>query len=233
MKTDALVIIPARGGSKGIPGKNIKILGDKPLIHYSIEIARKLFPDENIHISTDDEEIRRVAERTGLAVPFLRPADLATDTSSTQDVILYTLEYYKKKFNREFGSIILLQPTSPFRETNHIKKAMALYDENSDIDMVVSVKETQANPYYTLFENTANGFIQKSKTANFTRRQDCPAIYELNGSIYVINPESLKVKSISEFDKVKALVMSTKFSIDIDSEFDWKIAELLLSQHLI
>jgi N-acylneuraminate cytidylyltransferase len=231
LKEDILVVIPARGGSKGLPGKNIKELAGKPLIHYSIEVARQLFPDQYICVSTDDEQIKKIAEQTGLKVPFLRPATLATDISSTQDVILHAVGFYEKSSKREFNKVVLLQPTSPFRTANHIEEALTMY--NKEVDMVVSVKETKANPYFNLFESAGNDWIVKSKKAYFTNRQNCPKVYELNGSIYIMNLTSLKTKSISEFEKIKAFVMDSKYSVDIDNELDWKIAELILSNELI
>lgn len=231
MKEDVLIVIPARGGSKGLPGKNIKELAGKPLIHYSIEIARKLFSDQFICVSTDDEKIKKIAEQTGLKVPFLRPAALATDTASTQEVILHAVDFYENRFGRKFHKALLLQPTSPFRETAHIEDAMAMY--SLEVDMVVSVKETKANPYFNLFESTGSGWIEKSKKAHFTDRQSCPKVYELNGSIYIINLSSLRAKKMSEFDKMKAFVMDAKYSIDIDNELDWKITELIISRGLI
>ncbi len=231
MREDVLVVIPARGGSKGLPGKNIKELAGKPLIHYSIEIARELFPDESICVSTDNEQIKKVAEKTGLKVPFLRPTTLATDTASTQDVIIHAVDFYEKNAGRKFSKIALLQPTSPFRSAKHIEEALAMYDP--EVDMVVSVKETKANPYFNLFESTEKSWIVKSKKAPFTSRQDCPKVYELNGSVYIINPTILHTKKMSDFDKLKAYVMDTKYSIDIDNELDWKLAELIISSGLV
>jgi N-acylneuraminate cytidylyltransferase len=148
-KPDVLCLINARGGSKGVPGKNIKKLMGKPLIHYTIEAARKLFSDEQIIVSTDDLNIKACAEQTGLNVPFIRPAELATDTASTIDVLLHALNF--SEVNQYFpDTLILLQATSPLRNANHIKEALNLYNET--IDMVVSVKETESNPYYVLFE---------------------------------------------------------------------------------
>lgn len=223
-----LVLIPARGGSKGIPGKNFKRLNGKPLINYTIETARELFSDENICVSTDSLEIIDVVEGTGLKIPFIRPIELATDTTSTQDVVLHALEFYESQKKRRYDKILLLQPTSPFRKKVHIKEALTMY--SNELDMVASVKRSKANPYYTLFEENENenGYVQKSKKSTFTRRQDLPTIYELNGSIYVLNIDSLKRKLITEFEKVKAYLMDEMYSIDIDSNIDWKLAELLV-----
>jgi len=217
-----LVVIPARGGSKGLPGKNIKMLNGKPLIHYTLEAARKIFNDKCIYVSTDSEQIKKVVEDTGYKVPFLRPKELATDTSNSQSVLLHSLAYYTK-LNIKPDVVILLQPTSPFRSTKHIEEALKLYEK--DIDMVVSVKETKSNPYYVLFEENDEGFLKKSKEANFTRRQDCPKVWEYNGAIYIINVNSIKEKSINKFTKIKKYIMDSKTSLDIDDEFDFELAK--------
>lgn len=222
-----LVVIPARGGSKGLPGKNIKKLMGKPLIHYTIEAARALFSDEQIIVSTDDLDIKSCAEQTGLNVPFIRPAELATDTASTVEVLLHALKVSEDN-QYEPDTLILLQPTSPLRNAQHIKEAMNLFTET--IDMVVSVKETESNPYYVLFEENENGLLKKSKAGNFTRRQDCPKVWEYNGAIYIINIKSLKQKRNINFEKVVKYEMKREHSIDIDTEVDWLITEVYLSK---
>lgn len=227
-----LIIIPARGGSKGIPHKNIKLLNGKPLICYSIDIARQYTTDENICVTTDDKEIISVVEQYGLKVPFVRPAELATDTASSNDVLVHALDFYETQ-GRQVDVIILLQPTSPFRKVSFVKDAVELYNE--DLDMVVSVKETSANPYYNCFEEDKNGFLSISKSIGhpITRRQDAPKVWEYNGSIYVINPTSLKDKGMQHFTRVKKYPMSELYSVDIDCPFDWKVAELLLNENMI
>jgi CMP-N,N'-diacetyllegionaminic acid synthase len=219
-----LVVIPARGGSKGIPRKNIKLLNGKPLIHYSIETAQKIFLDEIICVSTDDQEIKQISELMGIKVPFLRPAEFATDSAGSQEVLMHAISYYEKQ-GYFADTIILLQPTSPFRTSDQIAEALKIYDTN--IDMVVSVKETKSNPYFVLFEENKEGFLNKSKEANFIRRQDCPKVYELNGSIYIINVESLKQKKISDFTIIKKYVMDSTSSVDIDTPLDWEWAEFV------
>jgi N-acylneuraminate cytidylyltransferase len=219
-----LVVIPARGGSKGVPGKNIKELGGKPLIQYTIDAAKQIVPDYQIIVSTDSEEIKNIVEKLGLRVPFLRPADLATDKAGSYEVLLHALNFYEKQI-KETDKILLLQPTSPFRTAEHIKGALKLYTE--DLDMIVSVKETSSNPYYVLREENGDGFLVKSKEGNFIRRQDCPKVWELNGAIYIINTRSLKSKQISEFTKVKKYVMDEVSSHDIDTEMDWKLAKVI------
>lgn len=219
-----LVVIPARGGSKGVPGKNIKPLNGKPLINYTVDEARKLFNDGQIIVSTDSPDIKACVEDAGLKVPFLRPAELATDTAGTYEVLLHAVDFYEKS-GKSAEILVLLQPTSPFRTAGHIKDALELY--SPDIDMVVSVKETSSNPYYVLFEETEDGYLKKSKEANFTRRQDCPKVYEYNGAIYIINIASLKQHPLSAFKKVVKYEMDEVTSHDIDTMFDWKLAEFI------
>lgn len=226
-----LVIIPARGGSKGIPGKNIKILGSKPLIGYTIDAARSIADDAQICVTTDDDCIIETVENYGLHVPFKRPAELATDTAGTYEVLLHALKFYENKGNK-FDAVILLQATSPFRTGKHIKEAIKLYSK--DIDMVVSVKETDSNPYYICFEDDNNGMLHISKgDGNYTRRQDCPPVYEYNGAIYIINPDSLKVMPINKFTRRVKYVMDREHSLDLDTVMDWMIAEHMINKNII
>ena len=218
-----LVIIPARGGSKGIKNKNIKLLKGKPLINYTIEEARKVFDDSKIYISTDSIDIKNIVEAAGIKVPFIRPEELATDTANSRDVVLHAINHYEKKKNLILDYIILLQPTSPFRNSKNIMDSLTLWNKN--IDMVVSVKETKSNPYYNLFEENSAGLLIKSKKSDFTRRQDIPKVWELNGAIYLINALSIKSKKIHEFNKVVKYEMDEISSLDIDNKLDWLFAE--------
>lgn len=220
-----LIVIPARGGSKGVPRKNIKTLHGKPLIQYTIEAARGVFADSQICVSTDNQEIKSVVENIGLLVPFLRPEHLASDTASTYEVLLHALEFYENKGYYP-DILILLQATSPFRTAQHLKDSLALYD--TTCEMVVSVKETKSNPYYILREENEQGWLVKSKEGNFIRRQDCPKVYELNGAIYIINIEALKSKPLHEFTKVIKYEMDAISSHDIDDSIDWVVAESLM-----
>jgi CMP-N,N'-diacetyllegionaminic acid synthase len=225
---ETLYLIPARGGSKGIPGKNIKLLNGKPLIHYSIEVALELTTVDNICINTDDEEIAAVAQRLNVPIPFKRPADLASDTASMQDVLLHALQFYERQ-NRFFDAIVLLQPTSPLRKPDDVKEALSQY--SSDLDMVMSVTETKANPYYVLFEEV-EGHLVKSKEGNFDTRQGAPKVYLANGAVYVISVNSLKKKSMKVFSRVKKMVMDEARSVDIDTMLDWEYCEFLISRGL-
>ncbi|HEU4609738.1 MAG TPA: acylneuraminate cytidylyltransferase family protein [Chitinophagaceae bacterium] len=225
-----LFLIPARGGSKGIPGKNIKPLAGRPLIYYTIDAARGVAADPDICVSTDDPEIRQKVEAYGLKVPFLRPAHLAKDTSGTYDVCLHALEFYEQQ-GRFYDLLVLLQPTSPFRTAEHIKAALALYKPG--IEMVVSVKETASNPYYVLYEENEQGYLAMSKPGNYARRQDCPKVWEYNGAVYVINVSALKQKPWTKFTNIKKYEMDELVSVDIDTPIDWLWTEFIINQGFI
>ena len=220
-----LVIIPARGGSKGVPGKNIKPLNGRPLIYYTLDTACAIAPPENICVSTDSDEIIRIVREYGLGVPFKRPDYLATDTASSYDVIRHAIDFYEQS-GMNYDCVLLLQPTSPFRTDAHIRDALFLYKPG--LDMLVSVKIARTNPYF-LYEENSEGFLTRSKPGSFTRRQDCPTVYEYNGAIYVMNVQSLKNGPPGTFSKIRKYVMTEEDSLDIDTNIDWIVAEAILS----
>lgn len=227
MRNDVLIIIPARGGSKGIPRKNIKSLNGKPLIYYAIDTARAITTDDNICVSTDDVEIKSVVENYGLEVPFLRPQELSTDTAGTYEVLLHALDYYEKQ-GKHYDIVLLLQTTSPFRTAEQVKEALAIYDK-SNADMVVSVKECPANPYYNVFEEDAEGYLHVCKgNGNIFRRQDAPKVYEYNGAIYIMDAEKLKNTHMHRIQKRVKYIMDTQSSFDLDTMQDWEMAEMIL-----
>ena len=229
---DTLFIIPARGGSKGIPGKNIKILGAKPLIQYSIEVARAFVDDEMICVSSDDAKIIALCNSLGLEIPFVRPAELSSDNAGSYEVLVHALEYYLNQ-GKNVETIVLLQPTSPFRKHEHVQEAMSLWDDQTDL--IVGVKITKANPYYVLMEENTSGYLEICKsTAQFNRRQDVPDVYEINGALYIIDAKKLlEQKSLRDFKRTKKYVMSEIHSVDIDEPLDWIYAESILKSGLL
>ena len=226
-----LVIIPARGGSKGIPHKNIKPLDGKPLIHYTIDVARQIVSDEDICVSTDDAGIIKCVENYGLKVPFVRPAELASDTAGTYEVLLHALDFYEQQ-GKQYDVVLLLQNTSPFRTAEQVKEALNIY--TPDVDMVVSVNETKTNPYYNCVEEGPDGFLKKTLDSTMlTRRQDAPITYEYNGAIYVMNAEKLKTMHYGKFTKIVKYVMDELHSVDLDTMLDWKYAEFVIKEGLL
>lgn len=227
MRDDILIIIPARGGSKGIPRKNIKPLNGKPLIYYAIDTARAITIDENICVSTDDNEIKSVVEAYGLKVPFLRPDKLSTDTAGTYEVLLHALDYFEKQ-GKHYDIVLLLQTTSPFRTAEQVNDALQLFDKEY-VDMVVSVKECPANPYYNVFEEDLDGYLHVCKgDGNIFRRQDAPKVYEYNGAIYIMDAEKLKTTHMHRMQKRVKYIMDAQSSFDLDTMQDWEMAEMVL-----
>lgn len=220
---NTIVIIPARKGSKGIPGKNKKELAGKPLIQYTIEVALNIFPPEKIYLSTDDPDIIKIGVQNGLNQTNLRPSALSTDNTSARALMLYEIS----KLDMDVETIVYLQPTSPLRQTHHVLEAMDLYNPK-ETEMVVSVSTTESNPYFNLFEENKDGFLSLSKKSNATSRQDVPEVFKYNGAIYIINYEKLKSSELNKFKRIKKYVMKRESSIDIDDYMDWIIAETLI-----
>lgn len=218
-----LYVIPARGGSKGIPHKNIKPLNGKPLIYYSIDVARQMTTDDHICVSTDDDEIIDVVERYGLKVPFKRPNNLATDSATTNDVILHAINFYEAKGDF-YDVVVLLQPTSPLRNPKHVKEAIELYTD--DIDMVVSVKESHVAS--VICKENVDGFLEFCFNKSATRRQEVTSYYEYNGAVYIINIKRLIEKGLSGFTKTRKYIMDEISSIDIDIPLDWIVVESII-----
>jgi len=221
-----LTILPARRDSKGIPGKNWKELNGKPLISYAIESALSVSKPEDICITTNSLEVIDIAKNNfQLNIPFIRPEELSTDFSPSRDAIIHALDYYEKQ-GYSYDTILILQPTSPFRRVEDIQKCIHLY-QSTPCDMVVSVAETDINPYYNLYVEDENENIHRAIPSPYTRRQDCPAAYIITGSIYVINIEALKNGEISQFKNVKKIVTPAEYNIDLDNQKDWENAENL------
>ena len=226
----SLFLITARGGSKGIPHKNMKPLNGKPLIYYAIDIARQFVKDDDICVSTDDECIIKTVEDYGLKVPFKRPDELASDTAGSYEVILHAINYYED-LGMHYDNVILLQPTSPFRTREDVEGCIAKY--NDTCDMVVSVKPAASNPYYDIYEEASDGSLVISKgDGKIARRQDAPKCYEYNGAVHAINVKSLQAMHMNNFQKIHFYEMNEIHSVDLDTILDWKYAELLIKEGL-
>lgn len=221
-----LWLIPARGGSKGIPDKNIKPFRGVSLVGRAVVQAKECAaPQDIVFVTTDSPKIKEEAEKFGISIQFLRPDSLATDTSSTYDAIMHAINKFEEE-GKFFKRIVLLQPTSPLRNTEDIKNALKLWED--ELDMVVSVAEARANPYYNAFEVGKSGYLKVSKgEGNITRRQDAPKVWEYNGAVYIMNVDSLKKSHYLKFKKTIPSPMDSERSIDIDSPLDWIIAEHL------
>lgn len=227
MNLRPLVIIPARGGSKGIPRKNIKPFAGRPLVLHSLEIARRFAPYSNIILSSDDPEIIATAEDAGYPVPYRRPAELGGDTVGSREVMLDVMDWADRE-GLEYDCVLLLQPTSPLRAPEDVAATLEAY--RPDCDMAVTVVRSPANPYYDCFEAGPEGYLHVSKgDGTLTRRQDAPPAWQMNGAVYVINPASLRREPLGSFRRRIPVEMPRERSVDLDSPLDWIIAETLAS----
>ena len=220
-----LAIIPARAGSKGVPGKNSKQLGEKPLIGYSIEqaIASKVFA--KIIVSTDEEAIAAIARQFGAEVPFIRPSSLANDTASSIAVVQHAVAFLASK-NECFDAICLLQPTSPFREKGFIEKAISIFS-TADLDALVSVLPVphEYNPHW-VFEKDKEGLLQIATGENeiIKRRQELPQAFFRDGAIYLTKIASIK-KGTFYGEKLGYIESNPDLYVNIDTMEDWIKAE--------
>ncbi|WP_318484959.1 acylneuraminate cytidylyltransferase family protein [Photobacterium leiognathi] len=218
-----LAIIPARGGSKRLPRKNILELCGKPLIQWTIDAALNCSEIDTVMVSTDCREIADVARRQGVEVPYLRSPELSSDTASSADVVIDVIEYYKS-IGKHFDAIMLLQPTSPLRSASDIKNAVILFNEKK-ANAVVSVAECDHSPLWcnTLSDDLCmDNFIPDE--VKKLRSQDLPTYYRLNGAIYLVD-----IKCFCEYrtfmpQNTYSLIMNKNSSIDIDDRLDFIIA---------
>ncbi|EMI0451314.1 acylneuraminate cytidylyltransferase family protein [Acinetobacter baumannii] len=225
-------LIPARGGSKRLPRKNIKLLVDKPLIVWSIEVAKTSKYIDRVIVSTDDEEIKQVSEQYGAEVPFLRPEHLSNDQASSFDVIKHAISFLK--LNQPNELIVLLQPTSPLRLVSELDAALEFFIAKK-AQGVVSISETEHSPMWsnTLPENGCmSDFIRPEVQGK--RSQDLPKFFRLNGSIYIYETLCLLEQSKIFFNEnVYGFETSLKTAIDIDTDLDFLIAETIMKNRAI
>ena len=222
-----LGIIPARSGSKGVPGKNIKMLGGKPLIWYSFESAEKTNLFTDIILSTEDHKTAEIGRGLGISVPFLRPEELAQDNTKSIDVVIHCLNE-QLKYGSSYDIVILLQPTSPFRDPLLIENAIKIFKQR-DADSLVSVRKvpTHFNPHW-LFEIDENNKLKISTGEKeiISRRQDLPEAYNRDGQLYITSVDVLMQKHTFLGDNLAYIVNDSEGSaINIDTMDDWSDAE--------
>lgn len=227
---EVLVVIPARGGSKGLPGKNIKPLGGLPLLGWTAEALRQSHLHEaRCLLSTDDIAIAEAGRACGLAAPFLRPAALAGDTAASVDVVLHALDWLAEAHDEHPSWVLLLQPTSPFRPPAVIDLAWKKLHNDPTLDAVIAVKALHCSPG-SLFLPDAQGRLQSLDDDGISRRQDGPGLLTPNGALYLIR-SSVLCAGGNFFPPASApLPMDAITSLDIDDITDWAMAEAL--QHL-
>ncbi|MEV9526251.1 acylneuraminate cytidylyltransferase family protein [Aliarcobacter butzleri] len=224
-----LAIIPARGGSKGLPGKNIKELCGKPLIAWSIEAGLKSKYLDEVMVTTDYQDIANIAKEYGANVPFLRPDVLSSDMATSFDVIKHTIEFYKNEFDKEFDYIVLLEPTSPLRESSDIDIAIKqLIDSNADSIVGICKTEDQ-NPAFLVLKNEKN-YISgyENQDMKVLRRQEIKDVYFFEGTIYISKTEVLLNKKTFYHDNTIGYVVPKYKSLEIDDIDDFIMVESIM-----
>ena len=230
---NVLGIIPARGGSKGVPQKNIKLLNSKPLIFYTIQAAKASNLSDLI-ISTDCPKIAEIAKSFSVKVPFLRPKEISTDHAKSIDVAIHALKKMEELELKKYDAVMLLQPTTPYRSANHINKALDIIKNQPDLSSVISVVDVEG------YHPARMKYIQNNllidppfcEAYENQNRQELEKMFIRNGAIYLTRKDVLLNKSFKG-KKSYALLMTAESSINIDSKLDFKFAEFLLKENLI
>ena len=229
-----LITICARGGSKGVKGKNIRTLAGKPLIYYTIKQAKNWGKAKHIVVSTDSKEIAQTAKKYEAEVPFIRPQDLATDSAGKVAVVKHALITCEEIFREKYVAVMDLDVTSPVRRIEDLENAYKLFLEKRPRTLF-SVVHSHRNPYFNMVEETLDKKVSLIKQGNFTRRQDAPKVYDMNASIYIYDRRYLldenDPSSIS--DNSIIYLMDEISRIDIDSELDFKFIEFLVKENII
>jgi N-acylneuraminate cytidylyltransferase/CMP-N,N'-diacetyllegionaminic acid synthase len=220
-------VIPARGGSKGIPHKNIVNLTGKPLIAYTIQAALKSKNSQRVIVSTDDVKIAEVAKSYGAEVPFLRPAELAKDDAPSLLVIQHAVKYVEENEGHKFDVVVVLQPTSPLRSKEYIDEAVEKL-LRTGADSVVTVCEVKHHPFWSFTAKGDNLYPFSKKGITIGKRQDLPEIYAVNGAVYALRRDVLFEQNSLYGKDTRAVVMPYEESLDIDNYFDLFIAEMML-----
>jgi CMP-N,N'-diacetyllegionaminic acid synthase len=232
-----LAVIPCRGGSKGVPGKNIRPLAGLPLIEHSIRLSKSCAGIARCIVSTDSDEIAAVARKCGAEVPFLRPALLAKDDTPMWPVLRHALAEMELRDQLRYGSVLLLSPTSPSRLPDDVSKAIELLEGDTHAVGVVAASRPTFNPRWVCVDIAHDGYMRQSFGDGnvYTRRQDVPETYRINGALYlwrrdhVANSESPRYFEMPH----RMLEISENQTIDIDSEHDFRLAEVMLREGMI
>jgi CMP-N,N'-diacetyllegionaminic acid synthase len=221
--------ICCRGGSKGVLGKNIRLLNGIPLMVYTIETAKKSTYLDDLIVSTDDSQIAEIAGMNGVTVPFIRPSHLASDTASKWPVFIHAVEHYEKTTGNIVSYIVDMDVTVPLKTAQDIDSAIQMAISNPEADVVITGYESERNPYFNMMESKISGFaeIVKKPDLPIVRRQDAPKVFSLTPAAYVIKKQALY--QYEHWSEAKCMIseMPRARAIDIDTEFDFKLIEFM------
>jgi len=240
IKKEILAVIPARGGSKGLPGKNIEPLAGKPLIAWTIEAAKESKYLTRIIVATNDEEIAKIARQHGAEVPYLQPAEISTDFSTDVEFLTYALDFLKQKESYEPEIILRLPPTSPLRTAHHIDQGIEKLINTPQADAVRPIIETPKHPYKMWKISADQKWLEPFLTQEFTgfaephnlQRQRFPKVYIHTGAMDVIRLRTLQEMKSTSGKKLAYFLMKPEESVNIDNNLDFELAEILLNKKL-
>lgn len=231
-----IIFICARGGSKGVPNKNIKLLNGKPLISYTINVARKFAAKHNfeIELSTDSELIKNVSSECGLPSEYLRPEHLASDGAGKNDVWKDLLRYSEEKYNKTFEFILDLDVSSPLRTLEDLDIAYINIKKNKEANNLFSVSKPDKNPYFNMVEQSKNSdyFELCKQKVNFISRQEAPTVYSMNASFYFMRRDYF-TNNLTTINSKSLVYLMPHICFDIDESLDWEFMEFLLSTNRI
>jgi CMP-N,N'-diacetyllegionaminic acid synthase len=230
-----IAIIPARGGSKELPGKNVRLLAGSPLIAHSIRFARLCPEIERCIISTDSEEIAKVARDAEGEVPFLRPPELAQDSTPMLPVLQHAIRQMELLEEKRYQLVILLQATSPFRLPEDVSRALELMKQDDEAVGVVAVSKPSFNPRVVCVEEMKGYLAWAFDRKTYTRRQDAEPVYRINGMLYVWRRDHLMRSSVEQLYSAphRILMLPEERALDIDSLYDFQVAEALLESRIL
>ena len=228
--SEILCTICARGGSKGVPNKNIRSVGDKPLVGHAVSDAREWGQCDDVVVSTDSEEIASVAEDYGAQVPFERPSHLASNEAAKLPVIQHALEWMESNRGTQYDYVVDIDATTPLRTPEDIEKCFSAVSNDGKATNAYTVCEADKNPYFNMVELNNEGYATLSKDLDeaVVRRQETPVVYEMNAAVYVYEREFLSNTTSIHGNHTRVSVMPQERSVDIDTEFDLRFVEFLV-----
>ncbi len=225
-----VALICARGGSKGVPGKNIRLLGGVPLIGWAIQAAKQVKRISRVIVSTDSEEIAVVAKGCGAEVPFIRPEELARDNSPEWQVWRHALTYLEEHDHEPVDGFVAVPATAPLRNSQDIENCLDEY-EKGDVDVVITISDAHRSPYFNMVVNDEAGYcsLVSSSDGVITRRQDAPIVYDMSTVAYVARPKFVQEHNGMFEGRVRGVYVPPERALDIDTPLDFKIAECLIA----
>ena len=224
----AIGFIFARGGSKGVPGKNVKLLAGLPLIAHSIQVAKNCPSLGRVIVSTDDEQIAAVARNFGAEVPFMRPAELATDTAPEWHAWRHAIEWAQREIGK-FDAFVSLPATSPFRNVTDVEACVDILREDPHADAVITVKAAERSPYFNMVSLDEQGYagLVCKPAGSISRRQDAPAVYDITTVAYAVRPEFIQGANRLFDGNIRTVTVPAERALDIDTPYDFMLAEAL------